>query len=30
MRAFQAELKATAQEKGAVVRNDAGGRRVGF
>jgi 5-(carboxyamino)imidazole ribonucleotide mutase len=30
MVAFQAELKATAQEKGAVVRNDAGGRRVGF
>ena len=29
MRAFQAELKASAQEKGAVVRNDAG-RRVGF
>ena len=30
MRAFQAELKATAQEKGEVVRNDAGPRRVGF
>src|SRR5215218_9970941 len=30
MVAFQAELKATAQEKGAVVRNDAGSRRVGF
>ena len=30
MRAFQAELKATAQEKGQVVRNDAGPRRVGF
>jgi len=30
MRTFQAELKATAQEKGAVVRNDSGPRRVGF
>lgn len=30
MIAFQAELKATAREKGAVVRNDSGGRRVGF
>ena len=30
MRAFQAELRAGAQEKGAVVRNDAGPRRVGF
>jgi len=30
MRAFQAELRASAQEKGAVVRNDAGPRRVGF
>jgi 5-(carboxyamino)imidazole ribonucleotide mutase len=28
--AFQAELKASAQEKGAVVRNDAGPRRLGF
>src|SRR3954469_20813937 len=27
---FQAALKATAQEKGAVVRGDAAGRRVGF
>ena len=27
---FQQALKATAQEKGAVVRNDASGRRVGF
>ena len=27
---FQQSLKATAQEKGAVVRNDASGRRVGF
>ncbi len=30
MTAFQAELKATAQEKGAVVRGDSAGRRVGF
>ena len=30
MRAFQAELKQSAQEKGAAVRNDAGPRRVGF
>ena len=30
MRDFQAALKTTAQEKGAAVRNDAGGRRVGF
>ena len=30
MRTFQAELKANAQEKGAVVRNDSGPRRVGF
>jgi 5-(carboxyamino)imidazole ribonucleotide mutase len=30
MRAFQAELKVSAQEKGAAVRNDAGPRRVGF
>jgi len=30
MTAFQAELKATAQEKGAVVRNDTGARRMGF
>ena len=27
---FQAELKATAQEKGAAVRNDVGSRRIGF
>ncbi|GAA1146243.1 5-(carboxyamino)imidazole ribonucleotide mutase [Nocardioides aquiterrae] len=27
---FQAELKKTAQEKGAAVRNDLPGRRVGF
>ena len=27
---FQAELKATAQEKGAAVRSDAGPRRLGF
>src|SRR5689334_12060901 len=27
---FQAALKAAAQEKGAVVRNDSTGRRVGF
>ena len=27
---FQAALKATAQEKGAVVRGDSAGRRVGF
>ncbi|MBS44817.1 MAG: 5-(carboxyamino)imidazole ribonucleotide mutase [Nocardioides sp.] len=30
MRTFQAELKATAQAKGAVVRGDSGSRRVGF
>jgi 5-(carboxyamino)imidazole ribonucleotide mutase len=30
MTAFQAELKATAQEKGAAVRNDASPRRLGF
>ena len=30
MRTFQAELKVSAQEKGAAVRNDAGPRRVGF
>jgi 5-(carboxyamino)imidazole ribonucleotide mutase len=30
MSAFQAELKASAQEKGAVVRNEAGPRRLGF
>jgi 5-(carboxyamino)imidazole ribonucleotide mutase len=30
MRAFQADLKNTAQEKGEVVRNDSGHRRVGF
>ncbi|GAA1763957.1 5-(carboxyamino)imidazole ribonucleotide mutase [Nocardioides hankookensis] len=30
MSAFQAELKKSAQEKGAVVRNDSGPRRVGF
>jgi 5-(carboxyamino)imidazole ribonucleotide mutase len=30
MSAFQAALKTTAQEKGAVVRNDAAPRRVGF
>jgi 5-(carboxyamino)imidazole ribonucleotide mutase len=30
MRTFQAELKASALEKGAVVRNDSGPRRVGF
>ncbi len=30
MTAFQAELRKTAQEKGAVVRNDVPGRRVGF
>ena len=30
MTAFQAELKATAQAKGEVVRNDAPGRRLGF
>ncbi|WP_395657569.1 5-(carboxyamino)imidazole ribonucleotide mutase [Nocardioides sp.] len=30
MTAFQAELKATAQAKGAAVRNDTPGRRVGF
>ncbi|MGA8847213.1 MAG: 5-(carboxyamino)imidazole ribonucleotide mutase [Nocardioides sp.] len=27
---FQSALKKTAQEKGAVVRSDAGGRRLGF
>ena len=27
---FQAELKQTAQDKGAVVRGDSGGRRLGF
>ncbi|CAN5142088.1 5-(carboxyamino)imidazole ribonucleotide mutase [soil metagenome] len=27
---FQAELKKTAQEKGAIVRADSGGRRLGF
>ena len=27
---FQAELKASAQEKGAAVRNDVGPRRIGF
>jgi 5-(carboxyamino)imidazole ribonucleotide mutase len=30
MRAFQEDLKETAQKKGEVVRNDTGGRRVGF
>jgi 5-(carboxyamino)imidazole ribonucleotide mutase len=30
MLTFQAELKAAAQEKGQVVRNDSGQRRVGF
>ncbi len=30
MTAFQAELKATAQAKGAAVRGDSPGRRVGF
>ena len=30
MRAFQADLKNIAQEKGEVVRNDAGHRKVGF
>src|SRR4051812_48897717 len=30
MRAFQAELRATAQQKGAAVRNDTGPRRLGF
>jgi 5-(carboxyamino)imidazole ribonucleotide mutase len=30
MRTFQAELKRSAQEKGATVRNDAAPRRVGF
>jgi len=30
MRTFQAELKQSAQEKGATVRNDASPRRVGF
>ena len=30
MTAFQADLKATAQEKGAVVRGDSAGRRLGF
>ena len=30
MRTFQGELRASAQEKGKVVRNDSAGRRVGF
>jgi 5-(carboxyamino)imidazole ribonucleotide mutase len=30
MTTFQAELKTTAQDKGAVVRNDSGPRRIGF
>ena len=30
MTAFQAELRTSAQEKGAAVRNDAPGRRLGF
>jgi 5-(carboxyamino)imidazole ribonucleotide mutase len=30
MRAFQAELRESAQEKGQVVRGEAAGRRVGF
>ena len=30
MAEFQAELKQTAQDKGAVVRGDSGGRRLGF
>jgi 5-(carboxyamino)imidazole ribonucleotide mutase len=30
MRAFQAELRTTAQEKGQAVRNDAAPRRMGF
>ena len=30
MTAFQAELRASAEEKGKAVRGDAGGRRVGF
>jgi 5-(carboxyamino)imidazole ribonucleotide mutase len=30
MRAFQAELRATAQQKGEAVRNDRPGRRLGF
>jgi 5-(carboxyamino)imidazole ribonucleotide mutase len=30
MTAFQAELKASAQDKGAAVRNDASTRRLGF
>jgi hypothetical protein len=30
MSAFQAELKASAHEKGAAVRNEAGPRRLGF
>jgi 5-(carboxyamino)imidazole ribonucleotide mutase len=30
MTAFQAELKTTAQDKGSVVRNDSGPRRIGF
>jgi 5-(carboxyamino)imidazole ribonucleotide mutase len=30
MTAFQAELRASAQEKGEVVRNDRPGRRLGF
>ena len=27
---FQAELKTSAQEKGAVVRGDSSGRKLGF
>ena len=30
MRAFQAELRTTAQQKGEAVRNDRPGRRLGF
>jgi 5-(carboxyamino)imidazole ribonucleotide mutase len=30
MTAFQVELRASAQEKGEVVRNDRPGRRLGF
>ncbi len=30
MRAFQAELRTTAQQKGETVRNDRPGRRLGF
>ncbi|HYF74111.1 MAG TPA: 5-(carboxyamino)imidazole ribonucleotide mutase, partial [Nocardioides sp.] len=30
MRAFQAELRSTAQQKGETVRNDRPGRRLGF